>query len=113
MDLVQKAEMVSNASKLRLKIIYKIIYTTKLTSVTNLNYIILQEMQSQNSPNFPAASGTPSNPFSGMGAGVVNYQISQQLTALKKSTQHCQVSRKIQKIVFIGIVSNIMATFTF
>ena len=49
----------------------------------------LQEMQTQNTSNF---SGSASNPFSvGMGAGVVNYQISQQLSALKKSTQHCQV----------------------
>ena len=48
-------------------------------------------MQSQNSSNFPA-SAPASAPFSvGMGAGVVNYQISQQLSALKKSTQHCQV----------------------
>ena len=47
-------------------------------------------MQTQNTSNF---SGSASNPFSvGMGAGVVNYQISQQLSALKKSTQHCQVS---------------------
>ena len=47
-------------------------------------------MQTQNTSNF---SGSSSNPFSvGMGAGVVNYQISQQLSALKKSTQHCQVS---------------------
>ena len=46
-------------------------------------------MQSQNSTMMPASA---SNPFSvGMGAGVVNYQISQQLSALKKSTQHCQV----------------------
>ena len=52
-------------------------------------------MQTQNTSNF---SGSASNPFSvGMGAGVVNYQISQQLSALKKSTQHCQVSPIKQK----------------
>ena len=46
-------------------------------------------MQTQNSSNFSAS--TSASISVGMGAGVVNYQISQQLTALKKSTQHCQV----------------------
>ena len=64
-------------------------------------------MQTQNTSNF---SGSASNPFSvGMGAGVVNYQISQQLSALKKSTQHCQVSpiqqtRKIASLENITII---------
>lgn len=38
----------------------------------------------------PAIGPSVSN-TTGMGAGVVNYQISQQLSTLKKSTQHCQV----------------------
>ena len=66
-------------------------------------------MQTQNTSNF---SGSASNPFSvGMGAGVVNYQISQQLSALKKSTQHCQVNpikQKKKNLIIRKVINGIL-----
>ena len=41
--------------------------------------------------NHMSAAAAAAAAAAGVGAGVVNYQISQQLAALKKSTQHCQV----------------------
>ena len=54
-------------------------------------------MHTQNSSNFSGSASSASLAV-GVGAGnVVNYQISQQLSSLKKSTQHCQVIRVLER----------------